>query len=116
MKLITLATLTLTLLAPVTHGAESKAEQLQVLEDARNVALTASRKQDALLAGLICERRPEERNCEGQILVLLEQYKRNVVKMHGLEESYHSTRAKLNSAEYGKALEDTDPKSYPAGQ
>ena len=52
MKLITLATITLTLLAPVTHGAESKAEQLQVLEDARNVALTASRKQDALLAGL----------------------------------------------------------------
>lgn len=95
MKLITLATLTITLLAPVTHGAESKAEQLQVLEDARNVALTASRKQDALLAGLICERRPEERNCEGQILVLLEQYKRNVVRMHGIEESYHSTRAKL---------------------
>ena len=100
MKLITLATLTLTLLAPVTHAAESKAEQLQVLEDARNVALTASREQDALLTGLICERRLEERNCEGQILVLLEQYKRNVVKMHGLEESYHSTRAKLTSAGY----------------
>lgn len=95
MKLITLATLTLTLLAPVTHAVESKAEQLQVLEDARNVALTASRKQDATLAGLICERRPEERNCEGQILVLLEQYKRNVIKIHKLEESYHSTRAKL---------------------
>jgi hypothetical protein len=87
-----------------------------VLEDARNVALTASRKQDAVLTSLICERRPEERNCEGQILVLLEQYKRNVIKMHGLEESYHSTRAKLNSAGYGKALEDTDPESYPAGQ
>ena len=95
MKLITLTTLALTLLAPVTHAVESKAEQLQVLEDARNAALTASRKQDALLAGLICERRPEERNCEGQILVLLEQYKRNVIKMRGLEESYHSTRAKL---------------------
>ena len=111
MKLTTLATLTLTLLAPVTHAAESKAEQLQVLEDARNVALTASRKQDALLAGLICERRPEERNCEGTILLLLEQYKSNVIKIHGIEESYHSTRAKLNSAEYGIALE-----SYPAGQ
>ena len=95
MKLTTLATLTLTLLAPVTHAAESKAEQLQVLEDARNVALTASRKQDALLAGLICERRPEERNCEGTILLLLEQYKSNVIKIHGIEESYHSTRAKL---------------------
>lgn len=95
MKLITLASLTLTLLAPVTHAETLSVEQLQVLEDARNVALTASRKQDALLAGLICERRPEERNCEGQILVLLEQYKRNVIKMHGLEESYHSTRAKL---------------------
>jgi|18_taG_2_1085343.scaffolds.fasta_scaffold01731_8 hypothetical protein len=87
--------LALSLLAPVTNAAESKAEQLQVLEDARNVALTGSRKQDALLAGLICERRPEERNCEGQILVLLEQYKRNVIKMHGLEESYRSARAKL---------------------
>ncbi|AUR82308.1 hypothetical protein NVP1022O_96 [Vibrio phage 1.022.O._10N.286.45.A10] len=95
MKLITLTTLTLTFLASVAHAVESKAEQLQVLEDARNVALTASRKQDAVLTSLICERRPEERNCEGQILVLLEQYKRNVIKMHGLEESYRSTRAKL---------------------
>lgn len=102
MKLITLTALTLTLLTPVTHGAESKAEQLQVLEDARNVALTASRKQDALLVGLICERRPEERNCEGQILVLLEQYKRNVIKMHGLEESYRSTRAKILDDGFGE--------------
>ncbi|AUS01491.1 hypothetical protein NVP1285O_93 [Vibrio phage 1.285.O._10N.286.55.C12] len=96
MKTLILTALTaVALTSPVTHAAESKAEQLQVLEDARNVALTASRKQDAVLAGLICERRPEERNCEGQILVLLEQYKRNVIKMHGLEESYRSTRAKL---------------------
>lgn len=116
MKLITLATLTLTLLAPVTHAAESKVEQLQVLEDARNVALAASRKQDAMLAALVCERRPEERNCEGTILVLLEQYKRNVIKIHDLDKAYHSTRAKLNSVGYGIALDDTDPESYPAGQ
>lgn len=80
--------LTLALTAPLAHAEELSVEQLQVLEDARNVALTASRKQDDTLAGLICERRPEERNCEGQILVLLEQYKRNVIKIHKLEERY----------------------------
>lgn len=117
MKLITLATLTaVALTSPVTHAAESKTEQLQVLEDARNVALSGARKQDAMLASLICERRPEERNCEGTILLLLEQYKSNVIKIHDLEESYHETRAKIMSSGYGIELNDTSPDSDPAGQ
>lgn len=94
MKLRTVL-ITLALLAPVTHAAESKTEQLQVLEDARNVALSGARKQDAMLASLICERRPEERNCEGTILLLLKQYKSNVIKIHNLDKAYHETRAKL---------------------
>lgn len=95
MKLITLATLTLALLAPVTHAETSNAERLRVIEDARNVALSGARKQDALLAGLICERRPEERNCEGTILVLLEQYKSNVIRSRDIEEAYRAKRAEI---------------------
>lgn len=96
MKTLILTALTaVALTSPVTHAAESKTEQLQVLEDARNVALSGARKQDAMLASLICERRPEERNCEGTILLLLKQYKSNVIKIHDLDKAYHETRAKL---------------------
>ncbi|AUR92414.1 hypothetical protein NVP1171O_87 [Vibrio phage 1.171.O._10N.261.52.F12] len=96
MKTLILTALTaVALTSPVTHASESKTEQLQVLEDARNVALSGARKQDAMLASLICERRPEERNCEGTILLLLKQYKTNVIKIHDLDKAYHETRAKL---------------------
>jgi len=96
MKLLTLTALTVVALtSPVTHAAESNLEQLQVLEDARNVALSGARKQDAMLTSLICERRPEERNCEGTILLLLKQYKTNVIKIHDLDKAYQETRAKI---------------------
>lgn len=95
MKLITLATIALTLLAPVTHATESNAELLQELEDNYKATLQAAHKQDASLARLVCERRPEEINCDAQVLQLLEQYKHNVVKFHQLIARYHEARDKL---------------------
>lgn len=70
MKLITLATLTLTLLAPVTHAETLSVEQILV------------------------------------------KYKAGVVQLHENDKVF----TERMSSGYGTPREDTDPKSYPAGQ
>lgn len=105
MKLLTLTALALALTSPVTHAETSKTEQMQELNRVRNATLSAARKQDVTLVRLICERRPEERNCTATATRLLEQYKTNVIAVDRLEEAYQATRDKLlGGFEEGEAI------------
>ena len=81
MKLITLATITLTLLTPVTHGETLSVEQIREMQNVRNEAHRAQERSDTSLILALCASNPVEQ-CVSTTRKLIMKYKANVLQLH----------------------------------
>lgn len=111
MKLITLASLALTLLAPVTHAATLSVEQILAMQNARNAAHEEQERLDNALILALCAQ-DKTKACLTTARRVLVKYKSGVVQLHENDKKF----TERMSSGYGIPLEDTDPQSYPAGQ
>ena len=109
MKLITL--IAAAIIAPVTHSETLSVEQILAMQNARNEAHASQERSDnALILALCSQDRSEP--CLTAARQIIVKYKAAVVQLHENDKKFTERMA----AGYGIQLEDTDPKSYPAGQ
>ncbi|AUR81745.1 hypothetical protein NVP1089O_95 [Vibrio phage 1.089.O._10N.261.51.F9] len=81
MKLITLATLALTLLAPVTHSETLSVEQILAMQNARNAAHEDQERSDNALILTLCAQ-DKTKACLTSARRVLVKYKASVVQLH----------------------------------
>ncbi|CAH9013241.1 conserved hypothetical protein [Vibrio phage 141O35-1] len=81
MKLIALATLTLTLLAPVTHAETLSVEQIISMQNARNAAHEAQERSDNALILALCSQ-DQTKACLTTARQIIVKYKAAVVQLH----------------------------------
>lgn len=108
MKLITLATLTLTLLAPVTNAETLSVEQILAMQNARNEAHASQERSDNALILALCAQ-DQSKACLTSARRVLVKYKAAVVQLHENDKVFTERMSGKSSSQKscGEMLVDT---------